>query len=202
MKNLTLYILAFFAFSAVYAQKPKMAPADENGIPIFYEPDVLITAKGPSRKKRKQIEKQRRKFNKLRYAIWKTLPYAKEAAKNVAEIEKQAERLSAKDQKKFLHKKEEELFGEYEDDIRKMTKYQGLVLIKLIDREMDRNTYALIKDYKSGTSAFMWNGVGRIFGINLKEDYDAMGEEKAMEYIVKSMESGKNPSYFDYVAMK
>ena len=65
-------------------------------------------------------------------------------------------------------------------------------------KESNPNAYSLISDYKSRTSAFFWQGIGRIFGYNLKEDYDPE-DEFAMEVIIRSIEKGTNPTYYDYV---
>ncbi|MBL0020781.1 MAG: DUF4294 domain-containing protein [Bacteroidetes bacterium] len=55
-----------------------------------------------------------------------------------------------------------------------------------------------MNDYKSKTSAFFWGGIGKIFGYDLKKEYDAE-EEFAIEMIVRSIENGTNPTYYDYL---
>jgi len=185
------------------AQSPGIKVAvDRAGIPIFEMEDVVITAKPSKRRAKRRYDRQVKKFNRLRYNILKTLPYANEAARNLRIIDAELSRIPSEDGKKaYLDSKENALFGKYEDDIKKLTISQGKVLVKLIDRQTGNTAYSLIRDYKSKTSAFFWQGVGRLFGYNLKNEYDTE-DEFAMEVILKSIESGQNPTYYDYVEAK
>jgi hypothetical protein len=75
---------------------------------------------------------------------------------------------------------------------------QGKVLVALIDRQTGNTTYSLINDFKSKTSAFFWNGIGKIFGYDLKKEYNPE-DEFAIELIVRSIENGTNITYYDYL---
>jgi hypothetical protein len=83
------------------------------------------------------------------------------------------------------------VFAEYEDDMREMTMTQGRLLIKLIDRETQNTSYDLIRDFRGKFSAAFWQGIARIFGTNLKEEYDAYGEDAPIELIINEIESGR-----------
>ena len=180
-----------------FAQQLTYLGGDEEGRPVYQVNDVAITAKAPSKAKKRRYEKRVRKFNKLRYNIVKVLPYANEASKNLKEINEAMATVPEEELNSWLKTKEKDLFGEYEDDIRNMTHSQGKILIKLIDRQCGVSTYYLVKDLKSGAAAFFWQGIGRVFGYNLKATYDPQEDDRDVEYIVKSIESGKNPTYFD-----
>jgi hypothetical protein len=65
-----------------------------------------------------------------------------------------------------------------------------VLLIKLIDRETGESSYALVKELKGKMSAFMWQGVARVFGHNLKDEYDEEGEDMLIENIVEQIEDG------------
>ena len=172
---------------------------DENGIPIYRLEEVKIRAKRSKKRDRRRFERQKKKFNKLRYNILKVLPYANEAGKNLKVIEAEMANIPTEEGKEaYLNSRESFLFGQYEDEIRNLTISQGKVLVKLIDRQTGNNAYSLISDYKSKTSAFFWQGIGRLFGYNLKNEYDPE-EEFAMEVIIRSIENGKNPTYYDYL---
>jgi hypothetical protein len=86
---------------------------------------------------------------------------------------------------------EKEVFAEYEGDIRDMTITQGRLLIKLIDRETQNTSYALIKDYRGKLAAAFWQGIARIFGTNLKEEYDPNGEDAIIESIILEIDAGR-----------
>ncbi len=172
---------------------------DRNGVPIFKVDDVTITAKPSRRRVVNRHQRQKKKFNKLRYNILKTLPYANEASRNLKIINAELAQIpDEKAQEKYLDSREDFLFGQYEKDIRKLTISQGKVLVKLIDRQTGNTAYSLIRDYKSKTGAFFWQGIGRLFGYNLKNEYDPE-EEFAMEVILRSIENGTNPTYYDYL---
>jgi len=71
-----------------------------------------------------------------------------------------------------------------------MSVTDGKVLIKLIDRETQHVSYDLIQDLKGNVSAVFWQGVARIFGNNLKSEYDPQGEDWQIEQIVRRIELG------------
>jgi hypothetical protein len=74
--------------------------------------------------------------------------------------------------------------------LRKLTFTQGRILIKLIDRETGHTTYEIVKELKGSLSAFFWQSVARIFGSNLKMEYDAKGDDRMIEDIVIRIENG------------
>ncbi len=136
-------------------------------------------------------KRQKRRYSKLVRNIKVTLPYARKAGKKINEINDQLALIeNEKDRKNFLKEKEEELFDEFETPLKKLTFSQGKLLIKLINRETGDTTYQLIKEYRGGVSAFFWQGVARLFGSNLKSQFDADGEDKMIEHIIMLIDSG------------
>ena len=85
---------------------------------------------------------------------------------------------------------EKQLFAEFESQVRKMKVSEGRILIKLLDRQTGQSSYAIIKEFKGGFSAFFWQSVAKLFGHDLKAEYDAMGEDRMIEYIVWEIEMG------------
>jgi hypothetical protein len=98
---------------------------------------------------------------------------------------------SDKERKDYLKKVEKDVFANYEGDIRDMTITQGRLLIKLIDRETQNTSYVLIKDYRGKLAAAFWQGIARIFGSNLKEEYDPYGEDSLIETIIQEIDAGR-----------
>jgi hypothetical protein len=181
------------------AQTGIRVAVDDEGVPIYQMEEVRIRALGSSKRDQRRFAKQEQKFNKLRYNVIKVLPYANECARNVRIINAEMERIPTEEGKEaYLASREHFLFGRYENEIRNLTISQGKVLVSLIDRQSGSTTYSLINDYKSKTSAFFWSGIGKIFGYDLKKDYDPE-EEFAIEMIVRSIENGTNPTYYDYL---
>lgn len=153
----------------------------------------------PTKKQLRRGRKRIAKFTKLRWNIHKTYPYAVKVGEVMEDANMHLASISdKKERKKYLKSREEELFGRYEQDLRKMSRSQGKMLVKLISRQTGASTYHLIKETKSGASAFFWQTVGRIFGINLKTEYDAE-EEMMIEAVVHELErGGYNIAYRTY----
>jgi len=95
-----------------------------------------------------------------------------------------------KERKNYIKDVEKDVFGEYEDDMKDMTLTQGKLLIKLIDRETYNTSYELIRQYRGAISAAFWQGIARIFGTNLKAEYDPFGDDILIELIIQDIQSG------------
>ena len=127
-----------------------------------------------------RFEKKRdfRKYQRLVYNLKKTYPYAVLVRKRLSEVNEAMKNLNTeKERKEYMKKVEKDVFAEYEGDMRNMTITQGRLLIKLIDRETQNTSYVLIKDYRGKLAAAFWQGIARIFGTNLKSEYDPEGED-------------------------
>jgi hypothetical protein len=129
---------------------------------------------------------------RLIYNIKKVYPYALVVRMKLMEVNEELGNIEGeKAVKEYMKKVEKEVLAEYEDDMRKMTLTQGKILIKLIDRETQNTSYELIRDYRGKFSAAFWQGIARIFGTNLKSEYDPYGEDAAIEKILIEIEAGR-----------
>ena len=72
----------------------------------------------------------------------------------------------------------------------KMTRYEGMILLKLIDRETNHTAFRIIKEFRSGFTASFYQVLAQMFGNNLKLEYDPTGEDEMLEYIVKQYRAG------------
>lgn len=130
-------------------------------------------------------KRQHRRYNRLIRNIKITLPYARKAGITINDINAQLADISnPKQRKAYLKKREKELFTEFSTPLKKLTFSQGKLLIKLINRETGNTTYQLIKEYKGGVSAFFWQGIARLFGSNLKSEFDKEGDDRKIEHII------------------
>jgi hypothetical protein len=135
--------------------------------------------------------KEAEKWDRLKRDVKKAYPYAKIAGQKLKEYnDVLAEMKNEKERKAFLKVKEKEMKEEFENDLKKLTIKQGRILIKLIDRETGSTSYDLVKELRGSFSVFMWQSLARMFGTNLKDTYDAKGEDRAIEEIVKMIERG------------
>lgn len=139
-----------------------------------------------------------RKYYRLVHNFSKTYPYAIVARKLVAEADSTiaADKLKRVKRDRYINQVQKELFSVFESQMRSLTVSQGALLMKLIDREVGKSSYNIIKDYKNGMAAGFWQGIAKIFGSDLKKPYDPEGEDKATEELVELWESGDFPAFY------
>jgi len=133
----------------------------------------------------------KRRYRRMILNIKKAYPYARIAGVRLKELDDHLVKLdSEKERKEYIDLAEKEIMTEFEKDVRHLTVTQGIILVKLIDRETGRTSYQVIKELKGGFTAFFWQGIARIFGNNLKTEYDPADQDKVMEDIVLGIEAG------------
>ena len=136
--------------------------------------------------------RERRRYTRLIYNVKKAYPWAKLAGEKLAEVEIHLVSLETeKEQKDYMKQVEKELLKDYKDDLKKLTITQGRILIKLVDRETGDTSYELVKELRGKLSAVFWQALARLFGSNLKSEYDADGEDQLIEEIVVLIENGQ-----------
>lgn len=132
-----------------------------------------------------------RRYRRLVEAVKKVYPVAKVARAKMADMEDELRRLpNKKAQKAYIKQVYHQIKDEYTPVLKHMTRTQGRVLLKLIDRETEYTAYEVLKEFRGGFVAGFWQGVSRIFGQNLKSEYDKEGEDKMIEQIVIYYEAG------------
>jgi hypothetical protein len=135
--------------------------------------------------------RQRRRYNRFIEKVKKVYPYAKLAGEMLREYEPKYLALEDdRSRRKMMKELEQQLLDEYKDDLKRMTLSEGRILLKLIDRETSRTSFSLIKDFRGGVPAVFWQGIARLFGSNLKEEYDPQGEDRIIEEVVSLIEIG------------
>ena len=132
-----------------------------------------------------------RRYRKLVDAVKKVYPIAKIAKAKMADMEEELCRLPTKKaQKEYIRRIYHEIKEEYTPVLKRMTRTQGRVLLKLIDRETEYTAYEVLREFRGGFVAGFWQGVSKIFGQNLKSEYDKEGEDRMIEQIVVYYEAG------------
>ena len=146
----------------------------------------------------RQKGKEWRKYYRLVHNFSKAYPYALVARKLVHEADSTiaADKLKRVKRDMYVTKVQKELFDVFESQMRNMTVSQGALLMKLIDREVGKSSYDIIKDYKNGMAAGFWQGIAKMFGTNLKKPYDPDGEDALTEELVKIWESGDFQAFY------
>lgn len=132
-----------------------------------------------------------RKYRRLVRNVKKAYPYSKIAGSRLRELDEHLASLkSEKAQKAYVQQVEKEIMAQFEKEVKRLTVTQGIILVKLIDRETGQTSYQVIKELKGGITAFFWQGIARIFGNNLKAEYDPAGQDRVIEDIVRGIEAG------------
>lgn len=132
-----------------------------------------------------------RKYQRMVIAVKKTYPIAKVARQRMAEMEEKLLTLpTRKAQKAYTKQVEQQIKEEYTPVLKKMTRSQGKVLLKLIARETEYSSYEIVREFRGGFTAGFWQGVAKISGANLKTEYDREDEDRMLEQIVTLYEAG------------
>jgi hypothetical protein len=177
--------------------KPQWGPKDTIFVgAIFYEGEwmpykeldnVYISNLPPD-----QVVKVVQKYNRLRNAVYVTYPYARTASITLRDVAAHLEVIpTKKDRKKYIKSREKELKKQFSDPLTNLSVYQGKVLMKLINRQVGDNCYEIIKEYKGGLNARMYQTVAFFFGSSLKQEYDLDNNitDRQIETIVKEIDA-------------
>lgn len=136
-------------------------------------------------------KKDMRRYAKLIRAVKKVYPIAQEAKREMALMEEELRRLpSKKDRELYTKGIQKMIIKKYTPVLKRMTVYEGRVLLKLIDRETEYTAFEIVKEFRGGFVAGFWQAMARLFGNNLKLEYDPDGSDKMLEQIVVYYEAG------------
>lgn len=184
-----LFVLCFHntskAQKGVYDTIRVAAFINEQGdtIPESWLPTVEVNTKQSAENKAMWAS-----WTRLRNAVYVTYPYALTASVVINDVNAQLRGITdPKERKQIIKLREKDLKREFADKVTQLSVYQGKVLMKLIKRETGNTCYELIKDYKGGFNAGIWQTVAFLFGSSLKQPYDPKGEDQQIEIFVKEV---------------
>lgn len=174
MKIIKFSLFFLLASTAIQAQATeqdtiKMGYVLQDNDTILSEPiqleEILIY-------KEKLDPESKKQYLLLQNRVFKTYPFAKIASERLLALNNNMNKLqSNKEKKKYFKIVEDYMENEFTSQLKKLSRRQGQILVKLICRQTGYTTYELIKDYKSGWKAFWSNNTARLFDINLKTGY-------------------------------
>ena len=128
-----------------------------------------------------------RKYMRFKHYASVVYPYAKKAIRIFRETEYATQNLSKRKRKKAIKKLEEELRVEFEGPLTKMTKLQGKILIKMIERELDKNMFDLIAGLRGNFTAFYWHNFAKLYSYDLKEGYN-VGDYEILDAVLQDFD--------------
>lgn len=141
-------------------------------------------------KNRKQEEFYWRTVRDVR----KALPYARLITETLLETYEYIETLpTQQERERYLKQMEGAVFEQYKPALKKFTKSQAKMLVKLIRRQTDQSGYDILKAFLGSFRATFWQGFGRLFGVNLKGDYrpDKNSDDAIIERVATLIEQGQ-----------
>ena len=178
--------IAIFAIKQLPAQVPLPCVIEDNDtIPHFLLKRVVVLGFKPGTSK-KEISRYTRLWNNIR----KVYPYAKLAAKKLESYDKVLAQIpDTKEQKRLMKVAEKELERDFGKEIENLTFSQGIILLKLVDRETSKTTYQIVDELRGSFRAFFYQAIARLFKYNLKDKYDPHGKDQEIEKIVLIIEN-------------
>lgn len=185
-----LNILVFFlsvsygAFSQIQVQDTtNLNNLQRENDSVFSEPVLLEEVTISRQKLDPEAKKQ---YLTLQNRVWRTYPYAKVASDRLLALNKNMNLLKTdREKKKYFKIIENYMENEFSGQLKKLSRKQGQILVKLIHRQTGFTTFDLIKDYKSGWKAFWSNNTAKLFDINLKTTYQPT--ENNEDYLIESI---------------
>ncbi len=140
---------------------------------------------------RVETRRESKRYDRLVYNVKKVYPYAKLAGQRLKFYKSILDTIpTEKARKLYMKKAEKELEAQFGDEIKDLSFSQGKILIKLIYRETGNSTFDIVKELRGGFTAFVWQTLARIFGYDLKTDYEPGGSDQAIEQIVLMIDAG------------
>ena len=149
-------------------------------------PEVMIISRHIFTSQREQEQ-----FNRLVHNVRTVFPYARLAGQiyrhfdSILSLETNEYRRS-----RLMRQAENEIRAQFESELRALTVTQGRILVLLLDRETSHSAFNLVRDLRNAFQAHFWQGIGRLFGYNLRVRYDPHGEHADIESIVRLIEMG------------
>ena len=188
MRFLCFFLIFFLQFVTVFSQ-------DENSTYFKIEGDSVF---------KKEIDlkevvvykpvifadnQERLDYFVLKRKVLKVYPYAKMASERLAKLNDRLDKIKSKrKKKKYTKMLEKFLQEELTAELRKLTRTEGQILVKLIYRETGTTAFSLVRELRNGFRAFTYNTIAKVFKISLKEEYDPLNvrEDLFIEDILRN----------------
>jgi hypothetical protein len=197
-KEILLLILTIFTLSA-FAQEERTFKTEINGqiltAMITNAGDTIIVAQledvSVTSMKKFRSSKERRHYLRMKYHANEVYPYAVEAIRVFRELEETTADLKRRNRKKQIKRLQDDLENKFKEPLKKLTRTQGRILIKMIERELDIPMYNIVKDLRGGFTAGYWNAFGKMYDIDIKQGYNPE-DDSILETILSGMDVSHN----------
>ena len=172
MKKISLFLFFTIQFVGYSQDIDTLSLNNSDIIPLE---EVFVFGKEPIFK----TEEDRNRYLILKYRVKKVYPYAKLAAEELQRINKVLDTLpNNRQKKKYTKKIQEETENKFSQELKKLSRSQGRILIKLIYRQTGASAFNLVKELRSGWRAFWYNNTAWFYDLSLKSIYEPMQVEE------------------------
>jgi len=130
----------------------------------------------------KSREEYKKYLRYKRYAV-KVYPYAKDAINILKTIEDRTKDMNRRKKKKYVKQTYEQMEQNFKQQLKKLSKTQGKILVKMIEKEMDMTFFEIIKDKRNRFTAFYWHQFGKMYDYDLKRGY-VRGDDLIMDVVL------------------
>ena len=186
MKKRALFIFLMFLLFQVLAQ-------DKTGENLYLLEGDSIPQYGISLKEvvvfqplRFKSREELKRYVILRRRVFRVYPYAKLAAERLTVLNERLENIESKrGRKKYLKRLEKFIYEEFEEELKKLSKSQGRILIRLVHRQTGSTTFDLVKELRTGWKAFVYQTTASLFQLSLKDQYNP--EEVLEDYLIEDI---------------
>jgi len=131
---------------------------------------------------------ERRTYLILQRKTKKVWPYAVLASERLTQLNERLNSIESKSKKrKYTRIVQNYIEDEFTEELKKLTKTEGQILVKLMYRQTGETTFDVVKELKSGWKAFWYNTTASLFNISLKETFDPLNvkEDYYIEHILR-----------------
>lgn len=189
MKKVLIFLILLYS-ALVYSQKRDSLPLNLEDYIILKKGDTLTIVLDEFSllpKHKFASPNDARYYYWFRSKVFKAYPYAKLASKRLDSLNSRLERIPSKRKRRRYTKRiQKYLEGEFTDQLKKMTRTEGRVLIKLIHRQTGKTVFQNIKELRSGWKAFWYNTTANLFKLSLKSEYhpESVNEDFLIEDVL------------------
>jgi hypothetical protein len=141
----------------------------------------LHPARLVAKRKFKDLDEQKQ-FRRYIWAAKRVYPYAVQAVAMYQEIEDETEGMNKRKRKRHIKHEHQELKEDLTERMKNLSKTEGKVLVKMIERELDMPFYEVIKTTRGSTTAAYWNTLGKFWGYDLKQGYH-LGDDPLLDEV-------------------
>ncbi len=136
-------------------------------------------------------DEEYRAYMRYRRYATQVLPYAIESIKLYRRYEKETEGMKRGEARRHAKKMQKEIKEDFTDPLKDMSRTQGKILVKMIERHLDTPMYDVLKNVRGTFTAAKWQTVGKLYGYDLKDGYTT-GEDKILDLILADFEINVN----------